>query len=462
MIKSGNMESKRLNRWIIVLAILMGLVSYALAWSVYREYQLVTSASLALAWAALVILLIRHVRRTNRELARFLLSLRFDDTSNLFDTEGTRGFRRELLESFNRVILAFRELKIKQKQEQSLFESTVEQTGAGILVLEPEGMVAICNQAFRDLLDVGSFSRLDQLEKIHPGAYAVIRSIRPGNQEILEFSVKDPRSFEPDDQRHLILNAREIIVKDRKLKVITVQNIRHEIEQREADAWEKLLRIYNHEIINTVSPINLLSASVIEMLQENGRGIPPGKLDPENIEKALMALNTIQKRGQGLVGFAEAYRALAKLPDPVLRDLKAGNFIAEIITLMKPELDAGKIRIECEIDPPDMILRADESLIQQAMINLVRNSMEALQDTDEPVIRISAALKDNRPVVSISDNGPGIPEDLMDKIFTPFYTTRKEGSGIGLSFARQVMKMHKGRISAGSPPDSGALFTLYF
>ncbi len=456
------MVSRRFNAGITVFALLLGFTSYAMAWSIYREYQLVTTASLFLVWVLWIILLILHVRRTNRELAGFFTALEFDDTSNLFDTESSRGCRRELFESFNRIILAFRELKIRKEQEQLLLQSTIEQTGAGILVMDTTGEVKICNRTFKDLLAVKSFSKLEELKASHSKAYEAIKSILPGHQEFLEFSHSDPKSFEPNNRRQLVLNAREFVVEERKMKVLTAQNIQKEIEHRESNAWEKLIRIFNHEILNSISPINLLSAGLLEMLQVNDKPVSPEKMDSETIRQFLVALKTIRKRGQGLVDFVESYRAIERIPEPVLQDLLVSEVLRDIIILMDPDLKKQGITCSSNVHPGDLMVRADESLLQQALINLVRNAIAALKGIKDPVIRLEAAIQENRPVISVSDNGPGIPQEILENIFTPFFTSSKEGSGIGLSLARQVMKMHHGTISAGSDPGSGTVFSLHF
>ncbi len=385
-----------------------------------------------------------------------------DVPANLFDEEGSRGSQKKLFASFNKIILAFRNLRIQKEQGQLLLRSTVEQTGAGILVLDPSGKVEICNRAFQNLMGLTPFSQLEHLLQIHPLAYRSIRKISPGKQEMLEFCLHDPKSFEPDDHRHVLLNAREIVVEGRKMKVITIHNIQNEIEQRESDAWEKLLRIFSHEILNSVSPINLLAASLIEMMEDKAEHLPFEKMDPEDIKKALLALKTIKKRGQGLIDFVESYRAVTKIPEPVLQDLKVSGFFREIITLLSPELENHGISIMYKVDPEDMKIRADETLLQQALINIVKNSIDALKLGKEPAIRLEATLREERPVLSVIDNGTGISPEIMGNIFTPFFTSREEGSGIGLSFARQVMRMHHGKISASSTPGEGSIFSLNF
>jgi nitrogen fixation/metabolism regulation signal transduction histidine kinase len=462
MKKLKNMVYRRFHGAIITLAILLALVSYAFGWSVNQDYKLVTSVSLGLLWFSLIAYIIYHMNRTNRDLERFIMSFHFNDMSNLFDTEKAHRSDKKLYAAFNRVILAFRELRSQKEQEHLLFRSTVEQTGAGIVVLDQSGKVEISNQAFHNLFGIKSISHIDQLKELHPVAHKTLSNIKPGKQELLKILITEPKAFVPDDKKQTILNSGEMIMDDRKLKVVTLQNIQHEIEQQEIDAWERLLRIMNHEIMNSVSPINLLTASLIQLFQKNGKPIEPGDVDKEKIESTLLGLETIQKRGKGLMDFVESYRAIARLPEPVLKDLQARVLFRGITHLLKADLEGKGVGVEISVIPENLIIRADETLLEQTLINLVKNAVDAIKDQDDKKIRLEAFLHDNRPVLSISDNGPGIASDVMENIFTPFFTSRKGGSGIGLSFARQVMKMHHGNIGVNSMPGTGSTFTLSF
>lgn len=455
-----------MNTGIVVIALVTGLAAYAFAWSIQREYQLITSTSLLITWILLVWGLIRFLGQANRELSRFLMALEFDDSTNLFDAAGAKGSRRRLLEGFNRVLLSYREIKIRKEMELQLLDSTFDQAGAGMFVMDEGGSTVLCNHAFRELLGIGSFEKLDELRGPNPEVFRAIQKLQPGEQKLLEISVHAPKSFEPENRRQLVLNAREIVLDERRMKVITIQNIRREMEQQESDAWEKLIRVLNHEILNSVSPINLLSASLSGILEKDGVPVDPADLDPEDIEKALVAVKTIRKRGQGLVNFVESYRAITRIPEPVLVDIRVKAFIEGTLTLLSAETEYPHIRFEVEAEPANLTLRADEALLQQSLINLLKNAITAFEGSEsaspDPVIRIGAFIYEGRPVLAVSDNGPGIPDELAGKVFTPFFSSRKEGSGIGLSFVHQVMKMHHGSISLSSAPGKGASFILRF
>jgi nitrogen fixation/metabolism regulation signal transduction histidine kinase len=456
------MVYRRFQATIIVLAVLLALVSYAFAWSINQDYKLLTSVSLCLVWISLIIYIIFHMNRTRRDLERFIMSFHIDDMSNLFDTEKTHRSNRNLYAAFNKVILAFRDLRSQKEQEHLLFRSTVEQTGVGIVVFDQTGRVEISNQAFQNLFGIGSLSHIDQLKELHPDAHKTLSIIRPGKQELLKIMLKEPKAFVPDDKKQAIMNSGDMIMGDRKLKVVTFQNIHHEIEQQEINAWERLLRIVNHEIMNSISPVNLLTASLIQLFQKGGKSIEPWEMDQEKIASTLLGLETIQKRGKGLMDFVESYRAITRLPKPVLKDVRAGVLFRGITNLLKADLEEKGVLIEMSVIPEKLNIRADETLLEQTLINLVKNAVEAIKDQDDKKIQLEAFLHDNRPVLSIADNGPGIPPDIMENIFIPFYTSHKGGSGIGLSFARQVMNMHHGSIGVHSIPGKGSTFSLSF
>jgi len=260
----------------------------------------------------------------------------------------------------------------------------------------------------------------------------------------------------------VILDAREFRQDDNTLKLVTLQNIKDQIEQTEIDAWEKLIRILNHEIMNSASPINLLSASLIEMFEKDGTPKSANDLDDQTIEQALIGLHTIKKRGFGLSQIVESYRNITGMSPPVLVDLDLAQVIKRILMLMESRLDKTGVEVTVEISPPDLYVRADENYFEQLLINLLKNSIEALSGIQNPKIDINCYTSEDELIIDITDNGHGITPEQMEKIFIPFFTSRDAGTGIGLPFVRQVMKLHQGDINVKSVPDTQTIFTLTF
>jgi len=231
------------------------------------------------------------------------------------------------------------------------------------------------------------------------------------------------------------------------------------MDTKELESWIKLIRVLTHEIMNTVAPITSLSQTILGYFK-NLEGNPPSE---KIIVNSIKGLEVINERGTGLIGFVDTYRKLTRIPPPEKKTVKVGQLIESIITLIKYEPLNEKVKIDWELLPADLEISADKKQISQVMINLIKNSMEALKNTEEGTIRIKGEYNENgRAQITVTDNGPGIPDDIMDKIFVPFFTTKESGSGIGLSLSRQIMLLHGGRLKAVSKPGVQTEFVLEF
>jgi signal transduction histidine kinase len=245
-------------------------------------------------------------------------------------------------------------------------------------------------------------------------------------------------------------------------RIISFQDIKYEIEKNEAEAWQKLIRILTHEIMNSVSPITLTSSGIIQMLEKEGNPIDPARLDSAVLNNVLTGLQAIRKRSKGLASFVENYNAINHLPQPVMTLIAVSGLFGHIEMLMKEEFQISHVAFESRVAPPSLVLHADERLVGQILINLLRNALQAMDQIKEKQIRLSAFQMDDQVRISVTDNGKGIPPELLDSVFVPFYTTRNEGSGIGLSLSREIMKLHGGGIRVYSEPGRETTFTLIF
>jgi C4-dicarboxylate-specific signal transduction histidine kinase len=260
----------------------------------------------------------------------------------------------------------------------------------------------------------------------------------------------------------LSFKAAEFRLLDRKIKLISIQNIKMELEAEELEAWQKLIRVLTHEIVNSVTPVNSLTNTIIKMFEQDGKQLNTAELDESVIKNALEGLHSIEKRNRGLIGFVKSYRSLTRIPKPVYMAFSLDIMFRNIFALVKNELASQKIRLMMDKIPGNLLLHADEKLVEQVMINLINNAVLSLQYTKDPLIKISVHSSSHQLKIHVSDNGPGIPEDIIGNIFIPFLTTREEGSGIGLSLSRQIMRLHEGSISVKSSPSVETVFTLSF
>ncbi|NOR88572.1 MAG: GHKL domain-containing protein, partial [Bacteroidales bacterium] len=257
----------------------------------------------------------------------------------------------------------------------------------------------------------------------------------------------------------LSIQATEFKKKGEEYLLVSVKNIHSELERKEIDSWQKLIRVLTHEIMNSITPISSLASTVKDLLPET----QANNLENDDLESMHQALSTISRRSHGLLNFVEIYRDLTRIPKPAFRKVTVKDllFEAKLMLLHKSELENLDVIIETM--PDDIAITADPSLIEQVLINLLINAMQALGKAENPkIIMTSRFNKNDRVIIEIADNGHGINHDLMDKIFMPFFTSKKEGSGIGLSLSRQIMHLHKGNIFVKSVEGKGSVFTLNF
>jgi signal transduction histidine kinase len=250
---------------------------------------------------------------------------------------------------------------------------------------------------------------------------------------------------------------------DKSYRFITIQDIQTEIEQKEVEAWHKLIRILTHEIMNSVTPVSSLTETMQSMLTDrNGQLKGIDDITTETLGDIRFSLDTIQKRSEGLLDFVEKYRALTRVPKPSMSPVRIKPFLKTVVNLMEPEVLRQNISLQWQVDDENLQVNLDRNLIEQVIINLITNSIYALQTVTEKKIILHAYRKDHQVIMEVTDNGIGIRDKEMQDIFIPFFSTKKEGSGIGLSLTKQIMSLHKGSIKVTSIPHAKTSFFLIF
>ena len=418
---------------------------------VFRTELPAAAALLGLLAAAQLAGLFRAVDRTNRDLARFFDSVRFDDYSQTFRSQRLGGSFNELHAALARVIAAFRAARA-DKEEQALYLQTVVQhVGIGLVVFQPDGEIELLNNAAQRLLRIPPFKNVRDFEEACPGLATTLLRLKPRDRELVKVEAGD-------DQLQLLLHAAAFKQRGRDLTLVSVQDIRGELEEREIEAWQKLTRVLTHEIMNSMTPISSL-ATTVEDLIDKGCALT----EPESLADIRGALKTIQRRSEGLLHFVDGYRNLARVPKPDLKFFPAADLFAQVTQLLRPRLDECGVRLESASSPARLEILADPALLEQVLINLVLNACEAVRGLDRPRVEIAASLDERgRPVIQVRDNGRGISPENLDKIFVPFFSTKEGGSGIGLSLSRQIMRLHGGSISVASRAGQETVFTLRF
>ena len=430
---------------IISLALAMVLTATALGFYLSRPGYGFSSSVFALMLAGETALLIRYLTRTRRDLLRLVEALKNGDTSQRFNRDNRDPYFSSIHHSFNEIIRDFKLIRLDREAEQQFFEATVDHIRFGILAFNEKGNIRLVNRSFRDLFGISSLERLEILDNVYPGLSGWIKDLDEDSESLRKLSM---HGF----SHNLIFLVSRMQIRDEEITLLSVRDISREMDRNELEAWQKLLRILRHEILNSVTPIKLMSSGLTRLLEEGRESLPELK----------EGLETINRRAKGLSEFMDAYSNLYRIPELKLEGINAAAFLNGIRALFEEQLrrEGIRCRISCKDTQEDF--RMDEKMIEQVIINLVRNAIEALEGTPGGEIILESGEKGNAPMLLVRDNGKGIPSDQLEHIFMPFYSTRTEGSGVGLSFAQHVMKLHGGRIHVRSEPGRGSEFQLIF
>ncbi len=430
-----------------LIVLLTGLFFFLL----FRSRLYTVQAVVALLIVFEVAALFRTVDRSNRDLARFFEAVKFGDFTQAFGGRSPGGSFRELRAALAEVMKAF-QITRAEKEEQALYLRTIVQHVAiGLLVFQPNGDVDLVNNAAKRLLRVTQLKNVSSLEATSPGLGRTFLGLKPRERALVRLN-------SPDEELELALHASEFKLHGKTFTLVSIQDIRSELEEKEVDAWQKLIRVLTHEIMNSMTPISSLAATAHDLVAQS---LKSG--DSESLGDIDLALRTIEKRSQGLLHFVDGYRNLARIPKPNFKFFPARDLVARVNHLLQAPLAECGARFETSLRPENLELLADPDLLEQVLINLLLNAADAVRGRENARIILSGFLDGRgRPVIQVRDNGVGIPAENLDKVFIPFFSTKDGGSGIGLSLSRQVMQLHNGTIGVSSNPGTGTVFTLRF
>jgi len=437
---------------IILLAASILLLVYLLSETTLYATSLVVGLVIIIQAAALI----HYVEKTNRDLARFLTSIRYSDFSQSFTSQKRGASFDELNAAFHEVIAQFHKARAEKEEHYRYLQTVVQHVGLGLLAFDPTGDVDLINGAAKKLLRVTHLGNVKSLSALSSELVETLMNLESGEKALVK--VEDA-----GDVLHLAIYATAFKLKDKKITLVSMQNIESELAEQEMQAWQKLIRVLTHEIMNSVTPIASLASTVNNMIDKSQDGKDDSQLSLDETEDIRQAVATIEKRSRGLLHFTEAYRNLTRIPKPRFSIFPVTDLFDRVVQLLTEQLRRADVEIEIDVEPQTLELTADRELIEQVLINLILNSVQAFNDTPSKKIELKSRLDDRgRVLVLVADNGPGIDDEVKEKIFTPFFTTKKEGSGIGLSLSREIMRLHRGRISVRSAPGQLTVFTLRF
>ncbi|AYB34271.1 sensor histidine kinase [Chryseolinea soli] len=408
---------------------------------------------LFLLLVAQVVELIRYVNHTNRELSRFFLAIKHADFSVTFKQGPLGSSFRELQQSMAEIVDAYKQVKIEKEAQYHFLQLLVAQLKVGIISLEHDE-VTLVNPTAERLLGLTGLKHWKAISMLHPKLTSDIEALGDAGRKLVEVRTAA-------ENKLLAVDVSTLVILNTPLKLITLQDINSEIEQKEIEAWHKLIRILTHEIMNSVTPIASLTETMQSLLTDkSGQPKSVDHITPETLGDILFSLATIHKRSDGLLEFVENYRQLTRVPKPVMATVNVGEFLQTIEKLMKPNLVRQDIALSLAVVPDTLQASFDATLLEQVLINLVTNSTHALEGRAAKRIDLRAFRIESYLRLEVTDNGKGIPEKELQEIFVPFFSTKKEGSGIGLSLSKQIVSLHGGTLKVASTPGEGTTFYI--
>jgi len=450
------MISKYLYVNIIIRVILLVVFCSLLGYFLFVDYSIRIAIISFIAIIVLTFNLISFLNTTNKKIRFFFDSVRNDDSSLSFPVDIKGLAFSELYESMNRVNKQIQRLKIENRQQEQYFQTLLEHLASGIITYDNKGHIMHANSAAKRLLSAEVLTHLSQIERIDNKLYKTINSIKPFERRLVALNNEQ-------GETQLSLKATSFGIKGNELIILSIQDIKHELDEKELESWMKLIRVLMHEIMNSITPITSLSESLSKIYSKNGEPVTPEEVTSKAIDTTLQGLNVIKDQGKGLMLFVESYRKLTRVPEPEKKIFKVADLLRRVKVLYDSLEMSQKADLTISISNPDLEIFADQNLISQVLINLLKNALEANENNPEIRIAIAAGTDiDNRPELCVTDNGPGISEEKLEEIFVPFFTTKEKGSGIGLSISKQIMKVHGGNLKVRSVPGKETVFCLSF
>lgn len=398
--------------------------------------------------------LYRFNRKTHQELEQFVESVHYRDFSRYFDVKHAPVDIKPLRKGFNEINTTFKVISKEKETQYQYLQKILELIDTGILSYEEQtGTVVWMNESLKKMLQLPYMKTVHSLNKRDADLCKEVMALKPGDSVIATAHL-ERASFK------VLLSATAFQTEGKIFKLIAFQNVNEALDETESRAWQKLLSVLTHEIMNSVAPISSLAQTLKTRLQQS---VPILNNESGAVDDLELGIETIKRRSEGLLKFAETYRNLNKITKLNLEKVYVRDVFENLLQLMQPTLEQKNIEVETILKDMDLVFEADTDLLEQVLINLVVNAIEAVKEQFHPRIVLSAYLNaNNKTIIKVADNGPGMPAGLIEKIFIPFFSTKKSGSGIGLSLCKQIMMLHKGNIQLQSVEGEGTAFFLQF
>lgn len=447
------MASRNFYIQLIIRVLLITATAVLVAFSISNIWYLLLSVSV-IALISQVYDLIRFINSTNRKIAYFFDAIKNEDFTLRFPERVSIKSFKELNQSLNRVNGLIQEVHLQLQIREKYYQEILKQANIGIMTFNEKGHILFSNPTLETLLNYRPLNHIKQLKQIDEKLYEVFESFKPFERKL--FQLTNER-----EQIQLALKSTPVVLDQNQLLLVVVQDINEELDEKETDSWIRLIRVLTHEIMNTITPITSISESVLKYYhKDNGEVVE--QLEKDKISSAARGLEVIKSQGNNLMDFVQGYRSFLNVPKPDRTIVRVGKLFDKVKILMQLDANATT-HIEWIQNEPSLELFIDEKQLTQVLINLVKNAIHSLENHPSGLIKVIAGVDNkDRKYITISDNGPGIPEEMIDEIFVPFFTTKDKGTGIGLSLSRHIVQLHGGTLKLYSNPNIETTFTLTF
>lgn len=398
--------------------------------------------------------LINYVNQTNRKIAYFFDAIKNEDFTLRFPEKLSVKSLEELNHSLNMLNSMIQDIHLKKQAQEQYYQEILRQADIGIFTINTKGHILYANPTVQELLNYRPLNHVKQLNQVDKDLYALFADLKPFDNTI--FKLGNERG-----KKELSLKCTPITIEEQKLLLVVVHDIHKELDEKETDSWVKLIRVLTHEIMNTITPITSISESILNYFKKGSTTEIPTSFSEQQIKNTTKGLEVIKEQGTDLMSFVQSYRTFLSIPEPDRELVPAVALLEKITLLLNEQKEDANLIFKISIEPKDLEFYIDQKQLTQVLLNLGKNAKQSLDGIDNGYIHFTAGINaGNQKFIRVTDNGAGIPENLIDEIFIPFFTTKNTGTGIGLSLSKQIMRLHGGSISVSSGDTTTFILTF--
>lgn len=448
------MASKTLYFRLMLKVLFIVCASFGLAFF-YLKNQFDFSIYMGVLIAVQMALLIQFLNKTNRKIAYFFNAVENEDSTIYFPENIQNKSLTELNKSLNRVNLLIQKIKIENRTQEQYYHSILKQASIGVLTINEKGHIVFANTMAKTSLSYEHLTHVSQLKKVDVKLYKLISELQPFDQKLIQLS----------NEREVIeltIKGTPLVTSTEKLILVTIQNIHNELNDKEVDSWIRLISVLTHEIMNSIAPITSLSETLSEFYHKDNLDIQPKDITQKSISDTIKGLDIIKNQGDSLINFVSSYRSLTGIPNPEKELLAVQDLFEKVQILVSQEQGFDQVRFTMKTTN-NLQVFADKNQLMQVLVNLTKNALQSLEGNTDGVIELMGENDDFGKIkIYVIDNGPGIPLDILDQIFVPFFTTKGTGTGIGLSLSKHILRLHGGSLNVTTLENERTAFVLSF